>query len=121
MNITVDKQPNCTATLRVEVPSDAVNSERERIFKAYASQAKIQGFRPGKAPRKVIESRFKDSISEELQERLVRKAYDEDGMTIEEFDTYGATVRTLRGFIASYHELTRVIREEFMLPNPDVS
>ena len=77
MNITVDKQPNCTATLRVEVPSDAVNSERERIFKAYASQAKIQGFRPGKAPRKVIESRFKDSISEELQERLVRKAYDE--------------------------------------------
>ncbi|MEP4078683.1 trigger factor [Haloferula sp.] len=77
MNITVDKQPNCTATIRVEVPSDAVNTERERILKAYASQAKIQGFRPGKAPRKVIESRFKDSISEELQERLVRKAYDE--------------------------------------------
>ena len=77
MNITVDKQPNCTATLRVEVPSDAVNSERERIFAAYASQAKVQGFRPGKAPRKVIEARFKDSIFEELQERLVRKAFDE--------------------------------------------
>ncbi|MFC7336749.1 trigger factor [Haloferula chungangensis] len=77
MNITVDKQPNCTATLRVEVPSDAVNSERERILSAYASQAKIQGFRPGKAPRKVIEARYKNSISEELQERLVRKAFDE--------------------------------------------
>jgi len=48
------------------------------------------------------------------------RAYDVDGMSVEEFDTYGATVRTLRGFIASYHELTRVIREEFMLPNPDV-
>ncbi len=77
MNITVDKQPNCTANLRVEVPSDAVKSERERILSAYASQAKIQGFRPGKAPRKVIEARFKNSISEELQERLVRKAFDE--------------------------------------------
>ncbi|MDH3470181.1 MAG: hypothetical protein OEM94_02575 [Acidimicrobiia bacterium] len=50
-----------------------------------------------------------------------RMAYDEDGLRIEQFDTYGATVRTLRGFIASYHELIRVIREGFMLPNPDVT
>jgi transaldolase len=49
-----------------------------------------------------------------------RKAYDEDGMTVAAFDSYGATVRTLRGFIASLHELTALIREEFMLPNPDV-
>jgi transaldolase len=49
-----------------------------------------------------------------------RKAYDEDGMTVDEFDTYGATVRTLRGFIKSYHDLQAMIREEFMLPNPDV-
>ncbi len=49
-----------------------------------------------------------------------RKAYDEDGMTVAEFDTYGATVRTLRGFIASFHELVALIREDFMLPNPDV-
>ncbi|MFH1446202.1 MAG: transaldolase family protein [Chloroflexota bacterium] len=47
------------------------------------------------------------------------RAYESDGMTIEEFDTYGATVRTLRGFINSYHELQGVVRE-FMLPNPDV-
>lgn len=61
-------------------------------------------------------------IISELHARIpdFRKAYDPDGMTIEEFDTYGATVRTLRGFIASYHELIRVIREDFMLPNPDV-
>ncbi len=62
------------------------------------------------------------TIIAELYDRVpdFRKAYDEDGMTLEEFDTYGATVRTLRGFVASYHELTRVIREDFMLPDPDV-
>ncbi|MCB9421722.1 MAG: transaldolase family protein [Ardenticatenaceae bacterium] len=62
------------------------------------------------------------AIIQELYDRIpdFRKAYDEDGMTVEEFDTYGATVRTLRGFIASYHELIQVIREQFMLPNPDV-
>lgn len=61
-------------------------------------------------------------IVSELYERIpdFRKAYDVDGMTPAEFDTYGATVRTLRGFIASHHELIRVIREDFMLPNPDV-
>jgi len=77
MNITVDKQPNCLATLRVEIPPDAVSSERDRILSAYASQARIQGFRPGKAPRHVIEKRFGDAIREELQDRLTRKAYSE--------------------------------------------
>ena len=47
-----------------------------------------------------------------------RKAYDEDGMTVEEFDSYGGTVRTLRGFIQSYHDLQGLVRD-FMLPDPD--
>jgi transaldolase len=47
-----------------------------------------------------------------------RRAYDEDGMTVDEFDGYGATVRTLRGFIGSYQELVAIIRD-FMLPDPD--
>ena len=40
-------------------------------------------------------------------------------MTVDEFDTYGATVRTLRSFIASFHDLVALIRD-FMLPNPDI-
>lgn len=48
-----------------------------------------------------------------------RRAYDEDGMTADEFDTYGATVRTLRGFVTSAHDLMAEVRN-FMLPNPDV-
>ncbi len=47
-----------------------------------------------------------------------RRAFDSDGMTVEEFDSYGATVRTLRGFISSYHELVATIRD-MMLPDPD--
>jgi transaldolase len=60
-------------------------------------------------------------IVEEMYEKLpdFRRAYDEDGMTVEEFDDYGATVRTLRGFIASAHDLMAEVRD-FMLPNPDV-
>ena len=62
-----------------------------------------------------------DRIINEMRQKIpdFRRAYDEDGMTVVEFDAYGATVRTLRGFIASAHDLTGVVRD-FMLPNPDI-
>ena len=47
-----------------------------------------------------------------------RRAYDPDGMRVEEFDGYGPTVRTLRTFTASWHDLVNLMRD-FMLPNPD--
>jgi transaldolase len=47
-----------------------------------------------------------------------RRAYDPDGLSVDEFDSYGATVRTLRTFISSYHDLVAVLRD-FMLPRPD--
>jgi transaldolase len=49
-----------------------------------------------------------------------RRAYDEDGLAPEDFDSFGATVRTLRAFIAATHELMGIVRENFMLPNPDL-
>jgi transaldolase len=73
--------------------------------------------------RERIDEPVAPEIVAELLDRIpdFRAAYEPDGMTIEEFDTYGATVRTLRGFIGSYHELIRMIREDYMLPNPDVA
>ncbi|HPT28156.1 MAG TPA: transaldolase family protein, partial [Bryobacteraceae bacterium] len=47
-----------------------------------------------------------------------RRAFDEGGLTPDEFDTFGATVRTLRNFVGSYHELLGSVRD-IMLPDPD--
>ena len=47
-----------------------------------------------------------------------RRAYDEDGMTVQEFDGYGATRRTLRQFIGGFAELCQMMRD-VMVPNPD--
>ena len=57
----------------------------------------------------------------ELQARFpdFERAYEPDGLTIDEFDGFGPTVRTLRAFIASYHELVGAIRD-VVLPDPDV-
>lgn len=61
------------------------------------------------------------AIVEELSRKFVefRKAYEEDGLTVEEFDTFGATQRTLRQFIAGYDTLVHVIRDR-MIPDPDL-
>ncbi len=48
-----------------------------------------------------------------------RRAYDVDGMSVHEFDTFGPTVRTLRSFIEAWHTFVGVIRD-MMLPNPDL-
>lgn len=77
MNIVVEKQPNCVATLRVEIPAEKVQGERTGILRSFASKANIPGFRPGKAPLAVVEKRYAKDISEELHDRLVNEAFDE--------------------------------------------
>lgn len=59
---------------------------------------------------------------EELNRKFAdfRRAYEEGGLVVDEFDSYGATRRTLRQFITACHDLDGVVRD-FMLPNPDVS
>jgi transaldolase len=49
-----------------------------------------------------------------------RTAYEPDGLEVGEFASYGATRRTLRIFIAGYHDLQATVRD-IMLPNPDVA
>ena len=77
MNIVVEKQPKCVATLRVEIPAEKVNGERDQIVKGYTNKARVPGFRPGKAPRAVVEKRFQKEIAEELNGTLINEAYDE--------------------------------------------
>jgi transaldolase len=59
-------------------------------------------------------------IVDELSRKFAdfRRAYSEGGLAIEEFDSFGATRRTLRQFITACHDLDSLVRD-FMLPNPD--
>ena len=61
------------------------------------------------------------ALIEDLLERVpdFRRAYDPEGMVPAEFETFGASARTLRTFIKSYHDLQAAIRD-LVLPDPDV-
>jgi transaldolase len=61
-----------------------------------------------------------DSHLDELLGRFddFRRAYEPDGLAVEEFDTFPPTIRTLRSFIDSYHHLLAAVTDA-QLPNPD--
>jgi transaldolase len=72
-------------------------------------------------PQPRIDVPVDPAIVAELTERFAdfRRAFEPDGMTVAEFDEFGATARTLRSFIKAYHDLTAVIRD-IVLPDPDL-
>src|SRR5213082_2769763 len=75
MKVEVEKQPGSVSTLQIEVPSEEVSKEWDAIANSFARFAKIPGYRPGKAPRSVIEKRFRKEIHDELTKKLVSKSY----------------------------------------------
>ena len=71
MNVTVEQLPNCLATLKIELPAAKVASTRDAIVGEYSKVAKLPGYRPGKAPRAVVERKYKKEIKEELERKLL--------------------------------------------------
>lgn len=77
MKVDVDKQPGSVSQLHIQLPADEVSKEWDAIANSFARFAKIPGYRPGKAPRSVIEKRFRKEIQEEVTKKLVSKSYHE--------------------------------------------
>ncbi len=70
-----------------------------------------------------VRARIDDPVDPKLVEQLLakfpdfRRAYSEDGLKVDEFDSYPPTVRTLRQFVAACAELNVLVRD-VMLPEP---
>src|ERR1700738_1853359 len=63
--------------VRVEIPTDIVNAEIDRIARDYSRKARVPGFRPGKAPPRVIKQRYKDQILHDVAHELIPRAVDD--------------------------------------------
>ena len=61
--------------LQIEVPAEAVQAELERAFQVVGQQARLRGFRPGKAPRPVLERLFGAQVRREVLGRLVEESF----------------------------------------------
>lgn len=74
MNVDLENLNNSETLLRIEIPAERVEAEWKNVVGLFARQAKLPGFRPGKAPRSVVESKYAEQIKEELNERLTSMA-----------------------------------------------
>jgi len=77
MKVEIEKQPDSISTLRIELPPEEVRKEWDSITSNYSRYARIPGYRTGKAPRQVIEKKFRKEIQDELTKKLVSKSYHE--------------------------------------------
>src|SRR3954452_5473689 len=60
--------------LVVELESDVVDAEIDKVSRDYKKSARIPGFRPGKVPAKVVRQRFRDQILHDVAHRLIPRA-----------------------------------------------
>ena len=64
-------------SVAVEIPSDIVDAEIDRVARSYSRQARIPGFRQGKVPPTLIKKRFRDQILHDVAHDLIPRAIDE--------------------------------------------
>jgi trigger factor len=73
----VSTAADCKRSLEVEIPLDEVNKARERVTNSIRQRVRLPGFRPGKAPVSMIQSRFESDIRTEVLELLLPQAFRE--------------------------------------------
>jgi len=73
MKVDVEDISAIEKKVKVEVPVEQVHDEFELVFKEVQKEAKIKGFRPGHAPRKIIELHFNDYIKERVLKKILEE------------------------------------------------
>jgi trigger factor len=72
--------------VRVELDAAAVDAEFDVITKSFQKQAQLPGFRPGKAPRALVEKKYEADIKDEAKRKLIgdnyRKAIEENKIQV---------------------------------------
>ena len=76
-------------TISIEIPTDVVDAEFDRVARGYTKQARLPGFRPGKVPQTLIKQRFREQILHDVMHGLIPRAVEEALQTrgIEPVDT----------------------------------
>ena len=75
MQVSVEQKEGLERHMTVELPAEQVNTEVDKRLKSIAKSAKIDGFRPGKAPLSVIRKRYLEQVLMEVHGELIRSTY----------------------------------------------
>jgi len=77
MNITVEDAGSCQKTIKVEVPVEHIRKKMNENFRQLSQQVQLPGFRPGKAPRPLLEKKYGKYIADDLRQQLLEESIEE--------------------------------------------
>ena len=75
MQVTVETTQGLERRVKVQVPEDRVQGEVSKRLTNIAQSARLPGFRPGKAPMKVIAQRYGKQVREEVVGEIVQSSF----------------------------------------------
>ncbi len=73
MQVTVEAINPVTKKISIEIPAEQVDTEIEKVYAGIQKKAKLQGFRPGKAPLQLIKRTYNDTMRDEVMRRFYEK------------------------------------------------
>ena len=110
---------SCKRSVQVEVPVTRIEQETEKGYKQLSGQMPIRGFRPGKAPRKLLERKFGAAVKEQVRQTVVEETL-RQALIENELDILGdphmEKVEGEEGEPLRY-EVTLQVRPSFDLPD----
>lgn len=119
LKVEVTDLGSCKRSMHVEVPVTRIKKETEKGYKQLSGQMPIRGFRPGKAPRKLLERKFGDALKQQVRqtilEETLRQALAENELDILG-DPHMEKVEGEEGEPLRY-EVTLSVRPSFELPD----
>lgn len=74
LDVKVDKPSACQRHVTVAVSRDDINRYYKQAFDELVPKAELPGFRAGRAPRKLVESRFKEQVTDQVKGKLVMES-----------------------------------------------
>ncbi len=75
MQVTVEDISSVKKTLHIEISQEEVAREINKAYDEIKRSAKIRGFRPGKAPRSVLEKMFRKDVLADVSSRLIQTSF----------------------------------------------
>ena len=82
LSVVTEQLPKSQVGMTIEVPTEVVDATYERVLNRLVSRAKIEGFRPGRAPRALVEARLgpalvREEVVETMVPEVIRQALEE--------------------------------------------
>ena len=77
MQVTVESTSNLGRKMRVQIPAERIDAEIEKRLKSISRQIKIDGFRPGKAPLRVLKQKYGRQVRQEVLGEVLQSSYRE--------------------------------------------